>query len=51
MRQKRLSNLSIISIEYNTVKNINYDDVINKFAEIKKPKSTMKIIMFIYKYK
>ncbi|XP_065671947.1 zinc finger MYM-type protein 1-like [Hydra vulgaris] len=33
--QERLSNLSIISIEYNIVKDINYDGVINEFAQMK----------------
>lgn len=40
--QERLSNLSIISIEYNIVKNINYDDVINEFAEMKARKVQLK---------
>jgi len=40
--QERLSNLSIISIEYNIVKNINYDDVIDEFAEMKARKVHLK---------
>lgn len=33
--QDRLSNLAIISIEYNIAKDINYDDIINDFAQMK----------------
>lgn len=35
MNQERLSNLSIISIEYEIAKDINYDDIIDEFAEMK----------------
>ncbi|EZA54577.1 Zinc finger MYM-type protein, partial [Ooceraea biroi] len=35
MGQERLSSLSILSIEHNIVKDINYDDVIDEFAEMK----------------
>jgi len=35
MWQERLSNLFILSIEYSIVKDINYNNIIDKFAEIK----------------
>jgi len=42
MEQERLSNLSILSIEYNIVKDINYNDIIDEFAEIKARKVQLK---------
>lgn len=33
--QQRISNLGIISIEYNTAKAINFDDLIDEFADMK----------------
>ena len=38
MAQDRLCHLSILSIEKNFVKNINFDDIIDQFAEMKSRK-------------
>lgn len=40
--QERLTNLSIISIEYDIAKNINFDEFINEFAEKKARKVQLK---------
>jgi len=42
MGQERLSDLSILSIEYNIVKDINYNDIIDEFVEIKARKVQLK---------
>jgi len=47
MGQERSSNLFILSIEYNIVKDINYNDIIDEFAEIK-VRSAIKIIIFLF---
>jgi len=44
MEQERLSNLFILSIEYNIVKDINYNDIIDEFAEIKARKVQLKLL-------
>ena len=35
MSQSRISNLAILSIENELVKDIDFDEVINKFADVK----------------
>jgi len=42
MGQEKLSNLSILSIKYDIVKDINYNDIITEFAEMKARKMQLK---------
>jgi hypothetical protein len=42
MTQERLSSLAIISIENSVVQNLDFDDIISSFAEIKGMKINIK---------
>jgi hypothetical protein len=41
MAQHRLSNLSILSIEYDIAKTINFDNIIDEFSSVKARKVTL----------
>ena len=48
INQDRLSNLAILSIEYDLAKEINFNDEISIFAELKARKKNFKLFFIIF---
>ena len=50
MSQTRLTNLVLLSIEHEYAKKVNFDEVIDKFAEIKAGKERLWMFLYFFEY-